>query len=371
MTWKARGDEPDEFRGDDGRDEDSRGFGGGGRGGDWRGTRPHFDDPMSWSLPLARIFSTTVRIHLFFLVFVAIELLRAMFAAPSSDGSIALGMRPTLLLLVCLFWSVLLHEFGHVFACRAGGGDADEILIWPLGGLAACRPAPTWLAHLATHAGGPLANIAIIAVAGPTLGFLTGRWWGVAFPSPFSLFSTNGGLAAVEASWGLTALYLLVWTNVVLLAFNLLPVYPFDGGRMLQAVLWPRLGYAQATRVSVRVGYVGAIALAVLGFVRNETILLAVAVFGGLVCWQTMRQLDYTQQVLGLEPGPEGELEPAVDVDQVRREREEAKRRDDAEQVDRILQKIAESGVGSLTARERRLLRAATERRKGREGAGP
>ncbi|MFO0873320.1 MAG: site-2 protease family protein [Phycisphaerales bacterium] len=364
MSWNDRGADADRggtFGGGGGRD---------GAGGDWRGVRPRFDDPMSWSLPLARLAGVTIRVHLFFIVFVAIELLRAIFAAPTADGAIALGMRPTLLLLVCLFWSVLVHEFGHVFACRAAAGEADEVLLWPLGGLATCRPAPNWLAHLATHAGGPLANLAIIAVAGPTLGVLANRWAGVAFPSPLSLYTAHGGLAVVESSWGLTALFMLVWTNVVLLVFNLLPIHPFDGGRILQSLLWPPLGYAPATRISVRIGYLGAIALAVFGFVRNETILLAVAVFGGIVCWQTMKRLEYTQQVLGFEPGPEGELQPAPDPDETRRARDEARRREAAEQLDRILQKIAESGIDSLSARERRLLRDATEHRRRERGGG-
>ena len=87
-----------------------------GFGGDWRGSRPVFDDPMSWSLPIMRVARISVRVHLFFLVFVVVLLTHA--ASVTSDG--AVGVRPTLLGLAGLFLVVLLHEFGHCIACRAG-----------------------------------------------------------------------------------------------------------------------------------------------------------------------------------------------------------------------------------------------------------
>lgn len=350
-----------------GGDGDSGGNDGLGGGGDWRGVRPTFDDPMSWSAPIARIARISIRLHLFFILFIAIELLQAGFAAPTRGGPAALGVGPTLILLACFFWSVLLHEFGHCIASRAGGGEADEILMWPLGGLATCRPAPNWLAHAATHAGGPLVNLLIVALTAPILGSASGVWLGVAFPSPFHL----DGIAAVETSWWLMSLYLLGWTNMVLLLFNLLPVFPLDGGRILQALLWPKLGYATALRVAVRVGYVGGLGLLVLGVVRNEVLLVLIAIFALVVCRQTMRQLDWTQQVLGFEPGPDGELDPVTeppDPDVVRRERDERRRAAESEELDRILAKINASGITSLSARERRILRDATERRRQNEG---
>jgi stage IV sporulation protein FB len=370
-----RGDSGDGHGGEEG----DGGFGGqdplreaGRLGGDWAGTRPRFDDPMSWSVPMMRIFGIEVRIHVLFVIFVAIQLLRAAFAAPMRGDGPTLGPALVLLLMACLFWSVLLHEFGHCFACRATEGDADEILMWPLGGLAACRPDDRWASHLITAMGGPLVNVAILAVAAPTLGLLSGHWRGVALPSPFHL----GGLSLVEESWGLTALYLLVWVNLALLLFNLLPLFPMDGGRILQAALWPRCGYADSMRYAVRAGYVGAIALAIVGLVKEETLLVMVALFGGIVCWQTMKRLEFTQQTLGFEPGPDGLLElsggrpPQPDPEE--RRRAEAKRRTEEEAMllDRILHKINESGLGSLSAKERRILREATERRRREGGEG-
>ena len=329
-------------------------------GGDWAGARPRFDDPMTWSIPLMRVKRIDVRVHLLFVIFVLVEIIQAWALLPTRGQGSTFGPELVLILVVCLFWSVLLHEFGHCVAARATGGEADEILMWPLGGLAQCRPAPTWSAHFITVAGGPLVNLAIVAITAPVLGVLTGVWWGVAIPSPLGF----DGYAAVGHSWGLTVLYLLVWINVVLILFNLLPLFPLDGGRLVQAILWPRMGYARAMRLAVRAGYIGAIALGIFSLVRNDTMLIAVAIFGGLVCAQTMQKLDFTQQVLGFEPGPEGTLEPVPDPDAVRREQERQRQESEAVELDRILNKINQSGLQSLSARERRLLKAATERRR-------
>jgi len=361
VTWKDRGhdegDDPTPFGG--GRDRPGRNW-----GGDWRGARPTFDDPLSWSVSLGRYAGITVRVHLFFLIFVAAQLLRAAFAAPASGGGTSLGMGPMLVLLACLWWSVLLHEVGHCFAARAGGGEADDILMWPLGGLANCRPVSSPMAHLATAAGGPLVNLAMLAVLMPSLGLFSGQWVGVAVPNPLHL----GGLDEVDHSWGLTTLFLLVWCNLVLLLFNLLPAFPFDGGRILQAVLWTRVGYAPAMRIAVRIGYVAAIALAVAGFALQELMLVAVAIFAGISCWLMMRRLDFTQQTLGFEPAGEddgvGRPDPVEDAEERRRVAEEARRVADAAQLDRILQKINDSGLRSLSARERKILHEATERRR-------
>ncbi|HMP36664.1 MAG TPA: site-2 protease family protein [Phycisphaerales bacterium] len=329
---------------------------------------------MSWSVPVARVARIAVRLHLFFILFIAIELFKAGFAATDRGGAATLGVGPTLVLLTCFFWSVLLHEFGHCLASRAGGGEADEIMMWPLGGLASCRPASNWLAHAATAACGPLVNLLILGITIPVLGSATGRWLGVAIPSPFSL----SGIEPLRGSWWLMAVYLLGWTNLVLLLFNLLPVFPLDGGRILQALLWPRLGYTAALRAAIRAGYVGGLAILVLGVVRNEVLLLLVALFGLVTCRQEMRRLEWTQETLGFDPGaewvPEGGLDdPAEsarpDPESGRREREARRRAEEAEELDRILLKINERGLSGLTARERRILREATERRR-REGEG-
>lgn len=338
-------------------------------GGDWRGLKPALDNPMTWSVQLVRILDITVSVHVLFLVFIVIELLRPLF------GSTGLGLGPTILLLASLFGVVLVHEFGHCLACRWAGGTADEILMWPLGGLAYCCPREHWKAHLITAAGGPMVNVALLAVLVPTIGLWTGRWWGVAIPNPISLTLP----VEVAQPLPLMALYLLNVVSLVLLLFNLLPIFPLDGGRILQALLWPKVGYVRSMRYSVRVGYVGAIGLGIMGFVTANVMLVCIALFGGITCYITHRQLQFTQETLGFESdeysaslhGPDEA--DAAPPGPTRRERADERRADHDQQesraVDDILQKIAVSGMGSLTRGEKRRLHRATRRGKNQDNA--
>src|SRR5215510_2093939 len=103
-------------------------------------------DPMAWSLKLFRVFGITVRVHFLFILITLILIGREALR----DGAPAGAWWAVTLLCGLLFVSVLLHEFGHCFAARSVDGDASEILLWPLGGLARCEiPHSPW-AHFVT-----------------------------------------------------------------------------------------------------------------------------------------------------------------------------------------------------------------------------
>lgn len=355
------------------RDEEesgSEGRGMGRPGGDWRGMRPSFDNPFSWSLPIMRVGGITVRLHLLFLLFVVIMLLRA--GVPSKDDPFdLLHLELTAIGLGGLFVIVLAHEFGHCLACRWSGGEADEILMWPLGGLAFCRPPQNWKAHLITVAGGPAVNVVFLVVIGVMLGALTGIWLGVALPNPFSmqgLYET-----AVSKSLAHQSLFLLQQVNLLLLLFNLLPVFPLDGGRLLQAALWRAMGYTRSMTIAVRAGYVGALLLLVYGAVTGQMMLAMVAIFGGITCWNTQRQLQWTNELMGFESDEyaisafessekEKPEKPSREETKVRKESERLEK--EAQELDRVLQKIAASGLGSLSSSERSVLARETERKR-------
>ncbi len=331
-------------------------------GGDWQGLRPTLDNPMTWSVTVGRILAITVRVHVVFLIFIVIELLRGSF------GTTGLGFVPTTIFLACLFGTVFLHEIGHIQACRSRGGTADEILMWPLGGLAYCRPPNHATAHLVTAVGGPTVNVVILVVLTPTIGLLTGRWWGVAIPNPFDL---QVPLQVVE-SWLLMTLFFANTVSVVLLLLNLLPIFPLDGGRILQAVLWPKLGYARSMRIAVRAGYVGAIALAITGVVTTSFMLVFIALFGGITCWITHKQLEFTQEMMGFETADYSASldEPPAPPRPSRREmRRRQREQQEADELDAILRKIADSGMESLTGGEKRVLRRATASKKKQESS--
>jgi Zn-dependent protease len=150
-----------------------------------------------------------------------------------------------------LFGTVLLHEFGHALSCKAMGGIAERIILWPLGGIAFVSPPMNPWAWLVTTACGPLVN----AVLWPLF------WW-----------INTYGLPMIAPSLSDTALaYLVVicgameWINKALLLFNLIPAYPMDGGRLLQEILWFIVGYAKSLHIAGMIGTVAGGALVLLG----------------------------------------------------------------------------------------------------------
>src|SRR5665213_2460243 len=125
---------------------------------------------------------------------------------------------------LALFCIVLMHEFGHSLACRSVGGRADQIALWPLGGVAYVDPPPRPGATLWSLAAGPLVNLLLIPIL--SLLWLAARNLNVETNMPdFYEF--------VRTLW---------WINLVLLCFNLLPIYPLDGGQILRSLLWYIVG---------------------------------------------------------------------------------------------------------------------------------
>ena len=130
---------------------------------------------------------------------------------------------------LALFGIVLLHEFGHALACRQVGGQANQIVLWPLGGVAYVAPPPRPGATLWSIAAGPLVNVALAPI-------LTILW----------LLGALGGLGARRCPMPTLSSRRSCIINWGLLIFNMLPIYPLDGGQILQSLLWFVLGRARA-----------------------------------------------------------------------------------------------------------------------------
>ena len=340
-------------------------------GGDWQGLRPTFDNPMTWALPIGRFAGITVRFHFVFLLLIAIWLVQTVLEATPAT------LVPNLMLIGALILMVLLHEFGHCIACRWVGGQANEILMWPLGGLAYTQPSNTWQANLVTTIGGPLVNVIFLAVIVPTLWLVTGELWGVAVPSPFDISAI--GRPPVGNSVLNQALFALTYVNLVLVLFNAVPMFPLDGGRILQELLWSRLGYSRSMRIAVRVGYFGAIAMGLVGFILPSYTLVGVAFFGGITCYITYKQVQWTDDMMGFgsddyaltlhhgQPGfGAGASQPSARA-QRKAERKAEQEQAEAAEVDRVLQKIAKHGLDSLSRTERKVLQRATDRKRQEE----
>ncbi len=358
MSWKDSDSFDDAFGGKAGRP-----------GGDWRGIRPSLDNPMTWAVSLGRWWDISVRIHALFLLIIVIQLVMSL--GPPAKGDVnPLGFGPAIMRMGGLFLIVLLHEFGHCIACRRVGGVADEILMWPLGGLAYCQPPNAWKAHLITVLGGPLVNVVIFLILCPTLIALTGNVWGVGIPSPL-YWPAWSDLQSPVNPWILYVLVAVHQMSFLLLLFNLLPVFPLDGGRIVQALLWQKLGYVRSMRWAVRIGYFGAIGLGMTGIITRQWMLLGIAFFGGITCYLTHKQLEFTQSMMGFEHDDyalqayESENDPPTHSkrQEKREAKKDAKQKADEAELDRILEKIASTGMDSLNRREKHLLSRASARK--------
>ena len=159
-----------------------------------------------------------------------------------------------------LFLIVLIHEFGHSLATRQVGGHADTIVLWPLGGVAYVSPPPRPGAELWSIAAGPLVNVVFFILLSVAL----------ALPAVGELALTNPDLHRfIKTIW---------FINTGLLVFNLLPVYPLDGGQMLRSILWFFIGPIRSLYAACIVGFVGVAGLAILT-VLNWDIWLAIITF--------------------------------------------------------------------------------------------
>jgi Zn-dependent protease/predicted transcriptional regulator len=146
-----------------------------------------------------------------------------------------------------LFTGVLLHEFGHSLVALRYGYEIDSITLWLLGGVASFTEFPEdWRHEL------------VIAIAGPVVSVLLGVGSYVVFTS------LPPSVDAARFVFGYLAIL-----NIVLAAFNLLPGFPMDGGRILRALLARNQPHAKATQQAAAVGKVFAFGLGLLGLFTN------------------------------------------------------------------------------------------------------
>jgi Zn-dependent protease len=173
---------------------------------------------------------------------------------------------------VTLFLIVLMHEFGHALACRQVGGQANQIVLWPLGGVAYVAPPQRPGAVLWSIAAGPLVNLILVPLL--ILAWLGGRSLG--WPETLPNFYIYVRSVCV--------------INGALLVFNLLPVYPLDGGQILRALLWFIFGRSRSLMIASGLGFVGVIGLALFAFFQGSAWLAFISVFVAFNCWRGWTQ---------------------------------------------------------------------------------
>ncbi|MFI5309178.1 MAG: site-2 protease family protein, partial [Polyangiales bacterium] len=214
---------------------------------------------MKWSYKLGRMFGIDVHVHatfLFLLGLVAFDTYSETHSGPAVFFS--------LLFMVALFCLVVLHEYGHALTARHFGIRTLHITLYPIGGVAMLegmpkRPREQLLVALA----GPAVNFALAALC---FGAMT------ALGQPLLRLGQIDGQPS-------SLLSALLFTNLVMGSFNLLPALPMDGGRVLRAVLAMRLGPETATRIAAGVAKLVAVLMAVYALQgHGHAMLLVIAV---------------------------------------------------------------------------------------------
>jgi Zn-dependent protease len=173
---------------------------------------------------------------------------------------------------LALFFIVMLHEFGHALACRQVGGAANQIVLWPLGGVAYVDPPPRPGATLWSIAAGPLVNLVLVPILS-VLGMVNrSLGWAAAMPNAH---------AWLRAVW---------FINLGLLIFNMLPIYPLDGGQILRSLLWFVLGRARSLMVAAVIGLVGVAGFFIMAVWTQSLWLGILGAFVLMNCWSGLQQ---------------------------------------------------------------------------------
>ncbi len=209
---------------------------------------------MRWSFRLVTLAGIRIEVHVTFLLMVA-----GLALFQSGSNPVWLTVTELLLMFLC----VLLHELGHALAARRYGIQTREIVLLPIGGLARLERMPE----------NPAQEV-VVALAGPGVNVMLAT-----------------GLAAALLAMGVTPeqaveradkgmLEFLLFANLIMLTFNLIPAFPMDGGRVLRAVLAMTMPYARATRIAAQVGQGFALLFAVAGvFVLRSPVMVFIALF--------------------------------------------------------------------------------------------
>ncbi len=214
-------------------------------------------------------------IHLFRLFGIDVYLHWAWFFAAWYFISSAKGYSSTVwsvLDCLALFAIVLIHEFGHQLACRSVGGQTHDIILWPLGGVAYVSPPQRPGAQLWSIAAGPLVNVLLFPIFTGVLLLARSADWGDSAPDVYVFVLT------------------LWYINAVLLAFNLLPIYPLDGGQILRSLLWFVFGRARSLMIATIIGFVGIAAFIPVVILANQLWYYLLAAFAVLNCWGGLMQ---------------------------------------------------------------------------------
>lgn len=214
---------------------------------------------MKWSWTVGRFWGTELRLHVSLLLLIPYAILTF---RPANPGDFIRVM----LLIVGVFACVTLHEVGHTLAARLYGIEVKNITLWPLGGFASLSRRPEEI----------LPNLVIVA-AGPATNFILAIGFIMVGVVDRLLLRS---IIIPELSYWLYQLNFfpfivgLVIANLSLAIFNLVPIYPLDGGQIARDLLKLIFGEKNGDRILVLISFPLVVAVCLLGMVTRDIILM-------------------------------------------------------------------------------------------------
>lgn len=321
---------------------------------------PQADSPWFFGFPVTTLWGARVRVNPFFL------LIWPWFAA-------RLGWQVGTAAFVALAILILLHEYAHVFVARWTGGDAEDVVLWPFGGLALCRQAPTFQSEFLVPAAGPLFHVIAGLALLPFVISSDGFW-----PALHPIYFPEISFARNFPSAFLMVLFTL---NAKLLYLNLCPMLPLDGSGMMLAVARLRLEALPARVATVLVSVLAHLVAVTVAVNISSGIGVQVLLFAYSLLiftfWEAARiQLAHqfgeyaehnpyesSEDELSRRPPAPGFFERwRMERERKRQEREEQERVETEVRLDALLEKINQSGINSLSDAERKFLKKASAR---------
>lgn len=212
---------------------------------------------MKWSWRIGKIAGIDVFVHATFLILLAWIGLGEFFRS----GDLA-KVGASVAFMLTVFFIVVLHELGHALTARRYGIKTKDIVLLPIGGVARLEKMPENPRHeIAVGLAGPAVNVVLAAGLGVVVAAVSG---------PEALFRVD-----MVADGFLPR---LVWVNVFLAVFNLIPAFPMDGGRVLRAMLALRMNRVRATQIAAHLGQALALLMGLVGLFFNP-VLVFIALF--------------------------------------------------------------------------------------------
>ena len=181
----------------------------------------------------------------------------------------------TLVISAC-FFCVLLHELGHAFAAKRFKIPTKDITLYPIGGVARIERMPSKpMEELWIALAGPAVNVLIAGVLYVVGGFF------VSASSPIAVQHILNNPA--------NYLGLIIWYNLAMVGFNMIPAFPMDGGRVLRAGLATKMGFSRATQIAGVLGQGIALLMIVYALFSQQFLLIAIALFVMFAAQQEMK----------------------------------------------------------------------------------